>query len=108
ATAFGVAATIQLAVMPAASFAANNAPSHAIPATHIKFVYPDSPETSNAPFPPNYDQKAVHSQLHNVIVLTHGRRVRLGDYLRTLRMDPSKVVTVKVQADAIAVYTYLK
>ena len=80
--------------------------NHPIHSDHIRMVYPDSSETSNAPFPPNANTKAVHDQLRTVIVSVHGRRMTLGDYLRSLHMQLSKVVTVKISGDTAAVYTY--
>jgi hypothetical protein len=77
-----------------------------IHANRIRFVYPDAPETSNAPFPPNADKAAVHSALRTVMVSVHGHAMTMGQYLRSVHMDPGKVVTIKVAGDSAAVYTY--
>jgi hypothetical protein len=80
--------------------------SPAIHADHVRFVFPEAPETSNAPFPPNVDQKAVTSQLKSVIIAWRGRKMTLRQYLHAINMDPEKVVTIRVAGDRAAVYTY--
>jgi hypothetical protein len=90
----------------AVSQPARAASDQAIQASHIKFVYPDSPETSNAPFPPEVNQHKVDGQLRTVVVHWHGRDMALGQYLRALHMKTSDVVTIRVYNGTAAVYTY--
>jgi len=106
----GITMTIAFACGLVASYtsrvAAQSHSSTVVSASHIRFVYPDSAETSNAPFPPNLDKQAVHTQLRTVLVRWHSRTLTLNQYLRGLHMDPEKVVTIKVQGETAAVYTY--
>ena len=96
---FAVAAPVAIAQAP------GYAATAAIHADHIRFVYPDSNEVSNDVFPPNEDRGAVRESLRSVMVLYRGKQMTLGQYIRALDLDPSKVVTVKVHGPNAAVYT---
>lgn len=96
-----VAITISQLAPPAA---ADN--TKVVRGDRIRYVFEDSPETSNAPFPPNQDPAAVRSALREVIVRWGGRRIPLGQYLRSRGVRLSRVVTVKVQGESAAIYEY--
>lgn len=103
AAALSGALLLAVATVPASGIARADQP---IPASHIRFVYPDSDQTSNAPFPPDQNPKKVEGQLRSIGIVYRGRRMTLGGYLRSMRMPESKVVTVRVLADTVSVYTY--
>ena len=74
-------------------------------AQHVKFVYPDSPQTSNAPYPHADSRAALQQQLRTITVVTiSGRQESLRDYLRHNKISSQSVVAVKVQGDAATVF----
>jgi hypothetical protein len=75
-----------------------------VSAQHIKFVYPDSPEMSNAPYPPAQSRQAVRDELRSTTVVSGTRHMTLAQYLRDNGVSPSSVVAVKVQGNAAAIY----
>jgi hypothetical protein len=81
--------------------------AQAVQASHIRMVYPDAPEVSNAGFPPiQQDAKTVRDELRTIAVVSKGHHMSLGQYLRSEGVTLSKVVSIKVHGTSAAVYAY--
>ena len=76
-----------------------------IKATDIHFIYPDTAQVSNDPYPPDRDQAQVDSQLKSVMVTSQDRTMTLGDFLKAAGYDLTKIMSVRVQNGTVAVYT---